>query len=68
MFQAYHKLAKEFHPDKNPQHGEKVLPLLMHFEDDAMIHFYSSKKSVLHTKYSPILGKDNCMINAEWKV
>jgi len=22
-FQAYHRLAKEHHPDKNPQHGDK---------------------------------------------
>ena len=24
LLQAYHKLAKEFHPDKNPAAGDKV--------------------------------------------
>lgn len=24
VLQAYHRLAKEFHPDKNPEEGERV--------------------------------------------
>jgi DnaJ family protein A protein 2 len=29
---AYHKLAKEFHPDKNPQHGEKFKEISFAYE------------------------------------
>jgi DnaJ-class molecular chaperone len=25
LFQSYRKLAKEFHPDKNPEAGEQVI-------------------------------------------
>ena len=31
VFQAYRKLAKEYHPDKNPNAGDKVTRLILEF-------------------------------------
>ena len=39
FFQAYYKLAKEFHPDKNPDAGDKVIFLCCIYIH-CVVHFW----------------------------
>ena len=66
LLQSYHRLAKQYHPDKNP--GQEADEKVIQFEDNILFYFYNYSLSPynLHTKYYLILRKESCTIDLVW--
>lgn len=62
---AYHKLAREHHPDKNPENGEKVPSQA--FTGPLSYHPFSSRRSASPTKSCRTRTSGRCTTGGGWR-